>query len=204
VVVRSQSQQLRLVGRTDDLAAVSALIRAAAANRAGALLISGEAGVGKTALARAACSRTESTVDVLWASCLPLTSLAVPFLPLTTALRDWAAGHAEPVPLLRPSGETGSKDGPFEFDGWLAGLGERRPVVLVVDDLHWADESTLDVLMYVLAGLADHRLAVLAMIRSGEVTEITHCAVGLPTCGDSLVSASCAWTGWTGRRPASR
>jgi DNA-binding CsgD family transcriptional regulator/MoxR-like ATPase len=171
VVVRSQSQQLRLVGRTDDLAAVSALIRAAAANRAGALLISGEAGVGKTALARAACSRTESTVDVLWASCLPLTSLAVPFLPLTTALRDWAAGHAEPVPLLRPSGETGSKDGPFEFDGWLAGLGERRPVVLVVDDLHWADESTLDVLMYVLAGLADHRLAVLAMIRSGEVTE---------------------------------
>ena len=37
--------------------------------------------------------------------------------------------------------------------------------------LQWADESTLDVLMYVLAGLADHRLAVLATIRSGEVTE---------------------------------
>ena len=108
------------------------LIRAAAANRAGALLISGEAGVGKTVLARAAFSRAESKVDVLWGSCLPLTSLAVPFLPLTTALRQWAADHAEPVPLLRPSGETGSSDGPFEFDCWLASLCGRRPVVLRV------------------------------------------------------------------------
>jgi predicted ATPase len=40
-----------------------------------------------------------------------------------------------------------------------------------MDDLHWADQSTLDVLMYVLAGLANRRLAVLATIRSGEVTE---------------------------------
>ena len=40
-----------------------------------------------------------------------------------------------------------------------------------MDDVHWADQSTLDVLMYVLAGLADRRLAVLATIRSGEVTE---------------------------------
>lgn len=44
-------------------------------------------------------------------------------------------------------------------------------MVLVVDDLPWADQSTLDVMMYVLAGLADRRLAVLATIRSGEVTE---------------------------------
>jgi len=146
-------------------------IRGAAASRAGALLISGEAGVGKTALARAACSGAESKVDVLWGSCLPLTSLAVPFLPLTTALRQWTADHAEPVSLLRPSGETGSGDGPFEFDSWLASLCGRWPVVLVVDDLHWADQSTLDLLMYVVAGLADRRLAVLATIRSGEVTE---------------------------------
>jgi hypothetical protein len=52
------------------------------------LLISGEARVGRTVLARAACSPAESEVDVLFGSCLPLTSLAVPFLPLTTALRQ--------------------------------------------------------------------------------------------------------------------
>ncbi len=171
VVAGPRSHQVRLVGRADEFGEVSAVIRAAAAGRAGALLISGEAGVGKTVLVRAACSRAESKVDVLWASCLPLASLAVPFLPLTTALRHWAADHAQPVPLLRTSGETGSSDGPFEFDDWLANLGGRRPVVLVLDDLQWADQSTLDVLMYVLAGLADRRLAVLATIRSGEVTE---------------------------------
>ncbi len=171
MVAGPRSHQVRLVGRADEFGEVSALIRAAAAGRAGALLLSGEAGVGKTTLVRAACSRAESEVDVLWASCLPLASLAVPFLPLTTALRRWAADHGQPVPLLRPSGETGSSDGPFEFDDWLANLGGRRPVVLVVDDLHWADQSTLDVLMYVLAGPADRRLAVLATIRSSEVTE---------------------------------
>ena len=171
MVAGPQSHRRRLAGRADELAEVSALIQAAAAGRAGALLVSGEAGVGKTVLVRAACSQEESKVDVLWGSCLPLTSLAVPFLPLTTALRQWAADHAEPVPLLQPSGKTGSSDGPFEFDSWLTSLCRRRPVVLVVDDLHWADQSTLDVLMYVLAGLADRRLAVLATIRSGEVTE---------------------------------
>ena len=57
-------------------------------------------------------------------------AIGVPFLPLTTALRQWTADHAEPVPLLRPSGETGSSDGPFEFDCWLASLCGRRPVVL--------------------------------------------------------------------------
>ena len=171
VVAGPPSRHLRLAGRADELAGVSALVQAATEGQAGALLVSGEAGVGKTALTRAACSRQESKVDVLWSSCLPLTSLAVPFLPLTTALRQWAADHEEPVPLLQPSGKTGSSDGPIEFDSWLTGACRRRPVILVMDDLQWADQSTLDVLMYVLAGLADRRLAVLATIRAGEVTE---------------------------------
>jgi DNA-binding CsgD family transcriptional regulator len=156
-----------LVGRTGELAEVDAVIRGAVAGDAGALLISGEAGVGKTALVGEACSRESAVVDVLWASCLPLTSLAVPFLPLTTALRQWAAEHDEPVPLQRHGGPD---TGPVEFDAWLAGVCARRPVALTVDDLHWADQSTLDVLMYALAGLAGRRLAVLATIRSGEMT----------------------------------
>jgi DNA-binding CsgD family transcriptional regulator len=170
-VAERQSNGQPLAGRADELAEVVSLIQEAAAGSAGALLVSGEAGVGKTVLAREACSQEKSRVDVLWGSCLPLTSLAVPFLPLMSALRQWAADHDEPVPLLQPSGEFGTTDGPVEFDGWLAGVCGRRPVVLVVDDLHWADQSTLDVLMYVLAGLTDRRLAVLATIRTGEVTE---------------------------------
>ncbi len=138
------------------------MVHAAASDEAGALLVSGEAGVGKTALVREACARVGQVADVVWGSCLPLTWLAVPFLPLTSALRTWAAGRE--VPVLGGSGG----EGPTGFDGWLDEMCRQRPMVLVVDDLQWADQSSLDVLMYVLAGLAGRRLAVVTTVRSGE------------------------------------
>jgi predicted ATPase len=58
-----------------------------------------------------------------------------------------------------------------EFDAWLDEVCRRRPVVLVVDDLHWADPSSLDVLMYVLAGPTARRVALVATHRTGEVRE---------------------------------
>ena len=153
-----------LVGRAGEIDAVVGLVQDAARGQAGALLISGEAGVGKTALVREASAQVGEVADVLWAPCLPLTSLAVPFLPLTSALRTWAADRDMPVPVLGGPGE----EGPAELDGWLDGQSRQRPVVLVVDDLQWADQSTLDVLMYVLAGLAGRRLAVVTTVRAGE------------------------------------
>src|SRR5690348_9389943 len=68
-----------VIGRVDELAAVHAVVDAAAAGAASTLLISGEAGVGKTSLVRTVIS---DGVETVWASCLPLTSLAVPLLPL--------------------------------------------------------------------------------------------------------------------------
>jgi DNA-binding CsgD family transcriptional regulator len=153
-----------LVGRAGELDAVAELVQAAAGGDAGALLVSGEAGVGKTALASEASARVGDGSDVLWAPCLPLTSLAVPLLPLTTALRGWAAGHDVPMPALGGSGE----EGPSGFDTWLETVCRRHPMLLVIDDLQWADESSLDVLMYVLAGLPGRRLAVVATVRAGE------------------------------------
>ena len=153
-----------LVGRAGEVAAVIGLVDGAVQGEAGALLISGEAGVGKTALVREACEQVGEVADVLWAPCLPLTSLAVPFLSLTSALRAWASGRQVPVPVLGGSGE----EGPAGFDGWLDGQCRQRPVVLVVDDLQWADQSSLDVLMYVLAGLAGRPLAIVTTVRAGE------------------------------------
>lgn len=90
-----------LVGRGGEIDAVVSVIYGAAHSDGAALLISGEAGVGKTALVREACDRFGADADVLWVPCLPLTSLAVPFLPLTTALRSWAASRDAPVPVVR-------------------------------------------------------------------------------------------------------
>ena len=156
-----------LVGRAGELDVVTGLVRDAARGDAGALLVSGEAGVGKTALVREASAQVGDSVDVIWGSCLPLTSMAVPFLPLASALRTWAADRDVPVPAL--GGSVG--DGPAEFDAWLDERCRQHLVALVVDDLQWADQSSLDVLMYVLAGLAGRRLAVLATVRTGEEGE---------------------------------
>jgi DNA-binding CsgD family transcriptional regulator len=59
-------------------------------------------------------------------------------------------------------------EAPLAFDAWLDDVCEQRPVVLVVDDVQWADQSTLDVLLYVLAGPEQRRLSVLLSVRHGE------------------------------------
>jgi DNA-binding CsgD family transcriptional regulator len=146
------------------LGSVLGLVHGAATGDAGALLLSGEAGVGKTTLVHEACAQVGEIADVLWGSCLPMTSLAVPFLPLTSALRTWASDRNVPVQVL--GGSAG--DAPAGFDAWLEERCRQQTVTLVIDDLQWADQSTLDVLMYVLAGLPGRRLAIVATVRTGE------------------------------------
>ncbi len=161
-----RSTDVALVGRGGELAAIGTLIDRAAGGEAGAMLISGDAGVGKTALVERACSDADSSVVVLAGACLPLSAMTVPFLALRSALRSVSSVLDPPADLM------GTRDAPssvpLAFDHWLEGLCRERPVVLTIDDLHWADQSTLDVLMYLLAGPADRRLAVVATLRSGE------------------------------------
>jgi DNA-binding CsgD family transcriptional regulator len=149
-----------LVGRTDELGAVIDLVRAAAGGRSGNLLVSGEPGVGKTALMRSACSQTAEEADLVWGSCLPLT-LTTPFQPLVSGAREWNATRGEPWSAVL--------DGPVTFDHWLDMMCRRRPMLLVVDDVQWADQSSLDVLMYVIAGPEQRRLALVTTMRTGEV-----------------------------------
>jgi len=141
-----------IAGRTGETAAVLALARDAAQGRSSTMLISGEAGIGKTSLLG---DLAVDGVDVIRVSCLPLTLLASPLLPLRAAVTDGSAfgpdDRAVPV-----------------FDAWLDRAAARRPVVLAVDDVHWADESTLDMLMYVIAGREERRLAVVATLRPDQ------------------------------------
>jgi DNA-binding CsgD family transcriptional regulator/tetratricopeptide (TPR) repeat protein len=128
------------------------------------VLVTGDAGVGKTRLVHQACSAGAGLL-VLSGACLPLTTLTVPLLPLRTALRALPAG-ARPALEAGPGGTTEAAQA---FDAWLEARCEEQPVVLVVDDVQWADAATLDVLLWVLAGLGPRRLAVLLTLRRGEV-----------------------------------
>ena len=153
-----------VVGRADELAVVGDLLDASASGEAQTLVVAGDAGVGKTALVTRACADRAAGTTVLFGSCLPLTSMSIPFLPIRSALRA-VVGTAGDVPDL--TAEKG--DFVLGFDAWLEQRCAERPAVLVIDDLQWADRSTLDAVMYLIAGPSSRRLAVVATLRSGEV-----------------------------------
>ncbi|GIF02425.1 helix-turn-helix transcriptional regulator [Paractinoplanes rishiriensis] len=147
---------MTLAGRAEDSAAVLACIGDAVGGRASTLLVRGEAGVGKTSLVGETCRAASDRVETIWAGCLPLTSMTVPLLPLRGVLR--LAGLGDGVTVV-------------EFDAWLDRSTADRPVVLVVDDLQWADQSSLDVLLYVIAGRQDRGLALIVTLRAGAENE---------------------------------
>ncbi len=165
-----------LAGRAAELAELAGLVRGAHDGRFGAVVVEGDAGIGKTSLVRTACAAADDADLVLSGACLPLTAVSIPLQGLRSAARG-VPEEERPAFLRRPGVEgegpggppSAGQPGPVAVDDWLTGLCADRAVVLVVDDLHWADEETLDALMYVLAGPPRRRLAVVLTVRSSEV-----------------------------------
>jgi hypothetical protein len=83
------------VGRDREFGSIRSLLDRAAGGEAQALLVSGDAGVGKTALVARACSGLAGRT-ALFGACLPLTSMSIPFLPIGTALKGLERGAAAP------------------------------------------------------------------------------------------------------------
>ena len=149
------------VGRSDELAELASALDAVRSGHGRAVLVTGDAGVGKTRMVQRAAALAEGFL-VLSGACLPLSSLNVPLLPLRSALTGVAANQRPPLDVT--AGQVTAE----VLDRWLERACEQRPVALVVDDLHWADPATLDVLMWVIAGMSSRHLAVLTTVRRGE------------------------------------
>jgi DNA-binding CsgD family transcriptional regulator len=126
-----------LLERAADLAALGASLDAARRRSRGrVMLVSGEAGVGKTALLRRFCAECVPSVRVLCGSCDPL------FTPRPLgALLTVADGVGGEVEEIVASGAL-----PHEVVAALARELRRVPTVFVLEDVHSADEATLDVL----------------------------------------------------------
>lgn len=162
-----------LVGRDLPLLAVVAAARAAASRRPGLVLVCGEPGVGKTALLTEAGQRAaRDGAQVLWGQCWPPDGTP-PYWPWTQVLRS-AAEHSPVgtqsglasvlgVPSVAERGAESSPAARFElFDAVaraLVGLSAQAPVVVLLDDLHWADDASLELLEFLARHL--HGVAVL-------------------------------------------
>ena len=150
-----------LVGRAEELVRIRDRLSSAASGEAQTLVIFGDAGVGKTTLARHAARGTSDPGRVLDGACLPLQAITVPLLPLRRALAASALPRAaECLQQLEPADQA-----PQALDRWLSETTEARLLTMVVDDLQWADQSTLDVLMYLAAGPRERRFALVLTIR---------------------------------------
>ncbi|MFI7608134.1 helix-turn-helix transcriptional regulator [Micromonospora sp. NPDC049366] len=169
-----------LVGRADLLREVrSALLDDLAQGHTAAVFLTGESGVGKTRLLREVSARLrEGGALVLTGSCLDIGD-ASPLHPLLQALRrfdaELTAAQARTSSAVRGllqmfADETGGPDGAGALlervSRGLHLIAEGRPLVLVLDDLQWVDRSTRQLLLYLLAGLGDLQLSVLAAVRA--------------------------------------
>src|SRR5215217_2114776 len=106
-------------------------------SRGQVLLVGGEAGIGKTTLVRRFCEQRGQSARILWGACDPLFTPS-PLGPLL-GVAEGSGGELEAVV------ERGAM--PYEVTTALAHeLRARPPTVFVLEDVHWADEATLDVL----------------------------------------------------------
>src|SRR4051794_16000986 len=151
-----------LLERDDALAELGRALAAVTQRRQGhVVLVSGEAGAGKTALLRRFCDTAPGSVDVRWAWCDPLFTPR-PLGPLLD-LADELGGDL--------SDQIAAGAAPHEVAAsLLSSLDRRRPSVVVIDDVHWADEATLDVIRLLTGRARGVPLLLVVSYRSDEVT----------------------------------
>jgi DNA-binding CsgD family transcriptional regulator len=150
-----------LLERDEELGRLEQNLRAVLADRSGAaVFVGGEAGVGKTALLRELSSRSDSEVRHLWAGCEPLLAARPlgPFSDLAEELGDELGELVE------------GKGTPHDVaTGLLEQVWASKPTLLVLEDLHWADEGTLDVLRLLVPRMGDVPLLLAVSYRDDEL-----------------------------------
>jgi DNA-binding NarL/FixJ family response regulator/tetratricopeptide (TPR) repeat protein len=170
-----------IVGREDEISAFEQALRSASAGDGRVVLVAGDAGIGKTRLVSELAQRASADgLPVLRGGCSE-TDLQVPYLPFVEAIRNHGRRNpASPIPagLDDPAGL--AADGRMDPTQWRARFFESvvdalerlagdRGAVLIIEDLHWADAGTRDLLDYVARSLPGSRLLVVVTYRGDEV-----------------------------------
>jgi AAA ATPase domain len=185
-----------LIGREPELAALRADLEAALGGSGRVVLLGGEPGIGKTRLASVLAEEAESRgVPVWWGrgwedgsapafwswnSALRRWMDRVGAAAVDSAAGSWSAELAHVFPVLRDGGPEPLTSESWESDGarfrffdiasrFLGAVARPAGLLVVLDDLHWADRASLKLLEFIAADVTDMRLLVVATYRDTEV-----------------------------------
>ena len=169
-------QEIRLAGRERELALLREKLVATKDGQGGFVLIGGEAGIGKTTLAIAALrTAAKEGFLVLEGHCFDLsetppygpwidlfahlpTATTLPSLPAAFAVRGTVGAVVSQMALF------------IAVEDFLAALAARQPIAILLDDLHWSDPASLDLLRFLSRSAAGAPLLMLVTYRSDELT----------------------------------
>ena len=192
VAAETGGKQNAFVGRTRELSELRAALEDSIAGRGGCFLISGEPGIGKTRLAdELAADASSRGVRVAWGRCWEGGG-APAYLPWVEVLRSLILNEprererhsalapeiaqlipelsSETVPPRAPSDPQQARFRLFDAVATLLKQSARSaPLLVILDDLHEADQSSLELLKFVARGLTDARIVVVGTYRDAEV-----------------------------------
>ena len=189
------SRASHVVGRTDQRARLHGVLDEVIADGSRFVLLGGDAGAGKTTVIDAFTADLFSALadrkaQLVRGQCVPLGGDGLPYAPIVGTLRDlvaqhgreqvlaWAGAAAAALGVLLPDLTDGP---PPEGDSIRLQLfeavtqlweraSEHAPLVVVLEDLHWADESTRHLLRFGARALIDAPVMILASYRTDELT----------------------------------
>ncbi len=190
--VRERLSSPAFAGRDAELDQLRGALGSLDTTGARTILVGGDAGVGKTRLVEEFCARARAAGSLVAAGvCTPAEGGGLPYGPIVGVLRDLSRQLDERsgAALLTPArAALGLSDRPAVpvigsttaqemgkthlFEALLAGfaaLGERSRVVVVFEDLHWADSASLEVIDFLARNLGDSPVLLLATYRAEEL-----------------------------------
>jgi DNA-binding CsgD family transcriptional regulator/tetratricopeptide (TPR) repeat protein len=180
-----------LIGRDDVLGQLTERLEAAFDGRPNLVLLRGEAGIGKSRVAAALADKARSAGALVTVGhCTPVSGSELAYGPFVEMLGDletatkrlgeepgtaWPVLTA-PVAVNEPTGLTSLQDVGLARSRLFANVsqllqrvGEHQPVLAVIEDLQWADASSIDLLTYLVRTVRDHRVLTVATFRDRDI-----------------------------------
>jgi predicted ATPase/DNA-binding CsgD family transcriptional regulator len=188
------SRAEHLVGRSDQRSRLRTLLDEVISDGSRFVIVGGDAGAGKTTLVEAFAADlfgplADRKAQLIRGQCVPLGGEGLPYAPVVGTLRDlvaqhgreqvlnWAGAGGPALGVLLPDLTGGSPEGDsirLQLFEAIAQLWERasehNPLVVIMEDIHWADESTRHLLRFLARALTDAPVMIVVSYRTDELT----------------------------------